>query len=76
MIATDLRQASPDRASLLRAEVKGEVLLVLVELAKVLPLLLICDRQNTGNRLADGVATVVFVNNVLDERMGVRRTSW
>ena len=47
--ATDLRQASPDRASLLRAEVKGEVLLVLVELAEVLPLLLVRDGQHTRN---------------------------
>ena len=56
MTATDLRQASPDRASLLWAEVKGEVLLVLVELAEVLPLLLVRDGQHTRNRLADSVA--------------------
>ena len=59
MIATDLRQASPDRASLLRAEVKGEVFLVLVELAEVLPLLLVRDGQHTRNRLADSVAVRV-----------------
>ena len=56
MTATDLRQASPDRASLLRTEVKGQVLLVLVELAEVLPLLLVRDGQHTRNRLADSVA--------------------
>ncbi len=53
---TDLREASPDRTGLLRAEVKRQVLLVLVELPQVLPLLLVRDRQNPGDRLADSVA--------------------
>ena len=56
---THLRQTSPDGASLLRSEVKGEVLLVLVELAKVLPLLLVRDGQDAGDRLADSVAARV-----------------
>ena len=53
---TNLREASPDRTSLLRAEVKRQVLLVLVELPEVLPLLLVRDRQHPGDRLADRVA--------------------
>ena len=53
---TYLGQTSPDSPSLLWAEVKGEVLLVLVELAEVLPLLLVRDGQHTRNGLADSVA--------------------
>ena len=53
---TDLREASPDSTGLLCAEVKRQVLLVLVELPQVLPLLLVHHRQHPGDRLADGVA--------------------
>lgn len=55
---TDLRQTSPDGAGLLGAEVEGQVLLVLVVLAEVLPLLLVHDSQDPGNGLADSVAGV------------------
>ena len=53
---THLGEASPDRPSLLVSEVKGQVLLVLVELPEVLPLLLVRDSQHPRDRLADGVA--------------------
>ena len=53
---THLSEASADGTGLLGSEVKGEVLLALVELAEVLPLLLVHDGQHTRDRLADGVA--------------------
>ena len=52
---TYLGQTSADRTGLLGTEVKGQVLLVLVELAEVLPLLLVHDGEDTSNRLADRV---------------------
>ena len=55
--APNLGQTSPDGTGLLGSEVKGQILLALVELAKVLPLLLVHDGQDTSDRLADGVAT-------------------
>ena len=51
-----LRQAAADGAGLLGAEVEGEVLLVLVELAEVLASLLVDDGENAGDRLADNRA--------------------
>jgi hypothetical protein len=48
-------EATTDRARLLGAEVKREVLLLLVELAQVLALLLVCDRQDACDALPDGV---------------------
>jgi hypothetical protein len=48
-----LRQSSSDGAGLLHAEVEGEVLLALVELAEVLAGLLIDNGENAGDRLAD-----------------------
>ena len=53
---TYLGQTSADRTGLLGTEVKGQVLLVLVELPEVLPLLLVHDGQHPRDRLADGVA--------------------
>ena len=70
---TYLGQTSPDGTSLLGAEVKGEVLLVLVELAQVLPRFLVRDSQHASDRLADGVTSIIsregiesaqFENNV------------
>lgn len=72
---THLRKASPDRASLLGAEVEGEVLLLLVELAEVLPLLLVHHGQHPRNGLADGVA----IGKVNERGLGTdsyERTSW
>lgn len=51
-------EAAADGASLLVAEVEGHVLRLLVELAQVLALLLVDDRKDARNRLADGVAAV------------------
>ena len=51
-----LGELSSQSASLLGPKVKWSVLLVLVELAEVLPLLLVRDGQHTRNRLADSVA--------------------
>ena len=51
-------QFPPDRPRLLRAEVKGLVLLRLVELPEVLSLLLVHHSHDPSNRLANGVATV------------------
>ena len=53
---TYLGQTSADRTGLLGTEVKGQVLLVLVELPEVLPLLLVHDGQHPRDRLADSVA--------------------
>lgn len=50
------RQCPAQRAGLLGAQVEGQVLLVLVELAQVGALLLVHDRQHTGNALADTIA--------------------
>jgi hypothetical protein len=49
-------KAATDGACALSAEVKREVLLLLVELPEVLALLLVRDCQNTRDALADGVA--------------------
>ena len=54
---TYLGQTPADGTGLLWSEVKGGILLVLVELAEVLPLLLVHDGQDTSDRLANGVAT-------------------
>lgn len=51
-----LGQFPSDRAGLLWAEVEGEELLVLVELAQVLTLLLVDDGQDTGDATADAGA--------------------
>ena len=51
-----LGQTAADRAGLLGPEVKGQVLLVLVEEAELSPLLGVDDGQDTGNRLAEVVA--------------------
>lgn len=51
-----LGEPPPDRAGLLVAEVEGEVLRVLVELAEVVTLLLVDDGEDAGDRLADGRA--------------------
>lgn len=51
-------QSSADGAGLLGAEVEGEVLLALVELAEVLAGLLVDDGENAGDRLADNRAVV------------------
>lgn len=56
MGGTHSSQSPPDSTSLLRPEVKGEVLLVLVELAEVLALLSVNNGKDAGNRLADGGA--------------------
>lgn len=53
-----LGQTPPDSAGLLWSEVKGSVLLLLVQLTKVLPLLLVHDGQDTGNGLADRVTVM------------------
>jgi hypothetical protein len=50
------RQATADGAGLLGPEVKGQVLLVLVEEAELGPLLRVDDGENAGDRLADVVA--------------------
>lgn len=55
---THLGQTPPDSASLLRSEVKRGVLLLLVQLAQVLPGLLVHDGQNPSDRLADSVTDV------------------
>ena len=55
---THFSQSSADSASLLLAEVKGLVLLRLVELPEVLSLLLVHHSHDPSNRLANGVATV------------------
>lgn len=52
--AAHLGQSPSDGAGLLRAEVKGKVLLVLVELAEVLTGLLVDDSEDAGDGLADG----------------------
>ena len=53
---TYLGQTPADGTGLLWSEVKGGILLVLVELAEVLPLLLVHDGEDTSNGLADRVA--------------------
>ena len=58
---TDLCEASSDRTGLLRAEVERQILLVLVELPEVLLMLLVHERQDPGNRLADSVAEGTIV---------------
>ena len=55
-LAAHLGQTPPDGTGLLWSEVKGGILLVLVELAEVLPLLLVHDSEDAGNGLADRVA--------------------
>jgi len=50
-----LCEASPDRSCLLMPEVKGKEVLALVEFPQVLTGLLVCDREDTGDRLSDGV---------------------
>ena len=52
-------QPSTDSTSLLYAEVKGSIFLLLVELPEVLSLLLVDNSQNPGDGLADGVAVRV-----------------
>ena len=52
---THLSEASADGTGLLWSEVKGGVLLLLVEVTDGLPLLLVGDGKNPGNGLADGV---------------------
>ena len=52
---THLGQTPPDGTGLLWSEVKGSVLLLLVQLAEVLPLLLVHDGHDPSNRLPDGV---------------------
>jgi hypothetical protein len=49
-------KAAADGACALGTEVEREVLLLLVELPEVLALLLVRDRQNTRDALADSVA--------------------
>jgi len=56
-----LGKAATDGTSLLVAEVEGEVLRLLVELAEVLALLLVDDGKNTGDRLADSVAATLVL---------------
>ena len=68
MGTTHLRQTSPHGTRLLGAEVKGEVLLVPVELAEVLPRLLVRNSQHAGDRLADSVA--VDQTEVSERRVG------
>ena len=51
-----LGQSPTDSTGLLCAEVKGSVLLLLVQLAEVLPCLLVHDGHDPGNGLADSVA--------------------
>jgi hypothetical protein len=51
-----LGQAATDGTGLLGPEVKGQVLLVLVEEAELGPLLGVDDGQDTGDRLAEIVA--------------------
>lgn len=52
-------QSPSDRPRLLGAEVKGLVLLGLVELPEVLSLLLVHNSHDPSNRLADGVAAML-----------------
>ena len=52
---TNKSKASTDGTGLLWSEVKGGVLLLLVEVTDCLPLLLVGDGKNPGNGLADGV---------------------
>lgn len=56
--STHLSQPPPDRPRLLLAEVEGDVLLALVELAEVLARLLVHDGEYAGDGFADGVAVV------------------
>lgn len=51
-----LRQAAADGAGLLGPEVKGQVLLALIEQAELGALLGVDDGEDTGDRLADIVA--------------------
>lgn len=51
-----LRKAAADGTGLLRPQVEGQVLLVLVEQTELLPLLQVDDGEDTGDRLADVVA--------------------
>ena len=51
----DLGQSPTDSTGLLWPEVKGSVLLLLVQLAEVLPGLLVHDGHDPRNGLADGV---------------------
>lgn len=53
-----LRESPADGAGLLGAEVEGQVLLVLVKFSDVLALLLVHDRENTGDGLANTIAVV------------------
>ena len=74
---TYLGQTSADRTGLLGTEVKGQVLLVLVELPEVLPLLLVHDGQYPRDRLADGIAAYHSKNEMETCRMiQGERTSW
>lgn len=78
MWQTHLGEPTPDRTSLLWSQVKGRVLLLLVELPKVLPCLLVHDRQHTSNGFADRVAnpTPDREHNPLAKAKLPRRTSW
>ena len=53
-----LRQPPADSASLLSAEVGGEVFLVLVEYSELRALVDVDDGEDAGDRLADVVAIV------------------
>ena len=56
---THLGQPPADGTGALGAEVEGEVLLALVELAQILACLCVRDGQDTGDRLADAVAATL-----------------
>ena len=60
-----LGQTAADGAGLLGSEVEGHVLLVLVEQAKLSPLLGVDDGQDAGDRLAEVVATSINVRQPL-----------
>lgn len=55
---THLGQTPPDGTGLLWSEVEGSVLLLLVQLAEVLPCLLVHHSQDTGNGFADRVTSI------------------
>lgn len=61
---THLCQSPSDRAGLLRSEVKGQELFVLVVLAQVLSCLLVHHGQHPGNRLADGRAACHAISDL------------
>lgn len=68
-LGVGLGQAAADGASLLRPQVKGQVLLVLVEQTELSPLLQVDDGQDTGDRLAE-VGAVVAETLACDQTSG------